>query len=129
MVDPISDMLIRIKNAQAVKKETVVIPFSKTKQELARVLKESGLILDFEKKGRAVSSKKLELRLKYSDSFPAITHTQRISRPGQRIYLKHHEIFPKGVGFLRIISTSRGLMTDAQARKQKLGGEILCEIS
>lgn len=129
MTDPISDMLTRIKNAQAVKKETVAVPFSKMKQELARVLKESGFIADFEKKGRAVSNKKLELKLKYGDSFPAVTNAQRISKPGQRIYVKYHEIFTKGSRLLRIISTSHGLMSDAEAKKQKLGGEVLCEIS
>ncbi|MBI2465663.1 MAG: 30S ribosomal protein S8 [Candidatus Sungbacteria bacterium] len=128
MTDPISDMLIRIKNAQAVKKETVTVPYSKVKQELARVLKESGFIFDFEKKGRSIANKKLELKLKYRDSFPAIANTKRISKPGQRIYLKYSEIFPKESGFLRIISTSKGLMSDGQARRQKLGGEILCEI-
>ncbi|MFY9493142.1 MAG: 30S ribosomal protein S8 [Minisyncoccia bacterium] len=129
MTDPISDMLTRIRNAQTVKKETVVIPFSKTKQELARVLKEVGFILDFEKKGRAVSGRKLELKLKYINSFPAITTIKRISKPGQRIYIKHNKIFPRGSGFLRVISTSRGLVSDSQAYKQKLGGEVLCEIS
>jgi len=78
-------MLIRIKNAQAVNKETVSIPFSKLKQELTRVLKQSGLILDYEKKGRAVV-KKLELKLKYDQSSPAIAAVKRISKPGQRIY-------------------------------------------
>lgn len=129
MTDPISDMLTRIRNAQAVKKETVAVPFSKMKQELARVLKESGFITDFEKKGRAVSNKKLELKLKYVDSLPAVTDAKRISKPGQRIYVKYNEIFPRQADFLRIISTSRGLMSDAEARRQKLGGEVLCEIS
>ncbi len=127
MTDPISDMLIRIKNAQAVNKETVSIPFSKLKQELARVLKQSGLILDYEKKGRAIV-KKLELKLKYDQSFPAIAAVKRISKPGQRIYLKNREIFSKK-GSTIIVSTSRGLMTGDEARKAKLGGEILCQIS
>lgn len=127
MTDPISDMLIRIKNAQAVKKETVNIPFSKLKQEIARVLKQNGLILDYEKKGRAVV-KKLELKLKYENSFPAIAAVKRISKPGQRIYLKNREIFSKK-GSMIIVSTSQGLMAGSEARKAKLGGEILCEIA
>ncbi len=127
MTDPISDMLIRIKNAQAVNKETVGIPFSKLKQELARVLKQSGLILDYEKKGRAIV-KKLELKLKYENSFSAIAAVKRISKPGQRIYLKSREIFSKK-GSTIIVSTSRGLMTGDEARKAKLGGEVLCQIS
>ena len=127
MTDPISDMLIRIKNAQSVNKETVGIPFSKLKQELARVLKQSGLIFDYEKKGRAIV-KKLELKLKYENSFPAIADIKRISKPGQRIYLKSREIFSKK-GSMIIVSTSHGLMTGDEARKAKLGGEILCQIS
>ena len=78
MTDPISDMLIRIKNAQAVKKETVSVSFSRMKQDIVNVLKQSNLILDYEKKGRGVI-KKLELKLKYVDSFPAIADVKRIS--------------------------------------------------
>ena len=129
MTDPIADILIRIKNAQAVKKETILVPFSKLKQEMARVLKQAGFILDYEKKGRTVVNKKLEIKLKYSNSFPVISSTKRISKPGQRIYIKHNEIFSKGRGILQIISTSKGIMSDADARKSKLGGEVLCEIS
>lgn len=127
MTDPIADMLIRIKNAQAVNKETVSTPFSKLKQEIARVLKQNGLILDYEKKGRAIV-KKLELKLKYENSFPAVAAVKRISKPGQRIYLKSQDIFSKK-GKTIIISTSKGIMTGNEARKAKLGGEILCEIS
>jgi small subunit ribosomal protein S8 len=128
MTDPISDMLIRIKNAQAVKKETVVIPFSKMKQEIARVLKQSQMILDYEKKGRSVI-KKLEIKLKYANSFPAISNIKRISKQGQRIYLGKKEIFPKGKGVVTIISTSKGVMSASDAKKAGMGGEVLCEIS
>lgn len=129
MNDPISDMLTRIRNAQAVNKETVAMPFSKMKQDIALVLKQSGLVLDFEKKGRTVAGRKLEIKLKYVDSFPAITSIQRISKPGQRIYLKHNEIFTKGGQTVKIISTSRGVLWDREARKNKLGGEVICEIN
>lgn len=128
MVDPISDMLIRIKNAQAVKKETVVIPFSKMKQEIARVLKQCQMILDYEKKGR-LAAKKLEIKLKYVNSFPSITNTKRISKPGQRIYLGKKEIFSKDKGVVTIISTSSGIMSSSEAKKLGVGGEVLCEIS
>ena len=84
-MDPIADMLIRIKNAQAVGRETVVIPFSKMKQEIARVLKQRQFILDFEKKGRTVA-KKLEIKLKYDGARPMISQVKRASRPGRRIY-------------------------------------------
>lgn len=129
MTDPIADMLIRIKNAQAAGKETVAVPFSKVKQEIARVLKGAGFVADFEKKGRSAAARKLEVRLKYTNSFPAVSLARRISRPGRRIYLKHAQIFPKGRGVLRIISTSRRIMSDVEARKAGLGGEVLCEVS
>lgn len=122
-------MLTRIRNASAVNKETVGVPFSKMKQEIAQVLKQTGFILDYEKKGRTITSRKLELKLKYSDSFPAITKAKRISKPGQRIYVKHSDIFPQGRSFIKIISTSKGVMSDFEAKKNKLGGEVLCEIS
>lgn len=128
-MDPISDMLTRIRNASAVNKETVVMPFSKMKQEVASVLKRANLILDFEKKGRNISGKKLELKLKYTESFPAISDAKRVSKPGQRIYIKHNEIFPEKDGTVKIISTSKGIMLDAEARKNKLGGEVVCEIN
>ncbi|MEK7565382.1 MAG: 30S ribosomal protein S8 [Patescibacteria group bacterium] len=128
-MDPISDMLTRIRNASAVNKETVVMPFSKMKQEIASVLKRANLILDFEKKGRNIAGKKLELKLKYTESFPAISSAKRISKPGQRAYIKHSEIFSKKGGSIRIISTSKGIMIDAEARRNKLGGEIVCEIN
>ncbi len=128
MTDPIADMLIRIKNAQAVSKDTVVMPFSKIKQEIARVLKQKQLILDFEKKGRTVA-KKLEIKLKYVNAFPAISNVQRLSKPGQRQYAKSKEIHSPGRGSIVIVSTSKGIMSDDEARQAKLGGEVLCKIS
>ena len=128
MTDPIADMLVRIKNAQAVKQETVVMPFSKIKQEIARVLKNSQLILDFEKKGRTVA-KKLEIKLKYTNGHPAVSNIKRISKSGQRIYASSKAIFSRGPGSLVVVSTSKGIMSGKEARQAKLGGEILCEIS
>ena len=128
MTDPIADMLIRIRNAQAVGKETVAIPFSKMKQEIARVLKQKHLISDFEKKGRTVA-RKLEIKLKYFNSFPAISSARRLSKPGQRLYIKNRASYPRGRGTMVIISTSKGVMSDDEARKAKLGGEVLCEVS
>lgn len=128
MIDPIADMLVRIKNAQAVNKETAVIPFSKIKQEIARILKQSHFILDYEKKGRTIA-KKLEIKLKYTGACPAISSARKVSKSSQRIYFKYNEIFPKSKGGVIIISTSKGIMSGADARKAKLGGEVLCEIS
>jgi small subunit ribosomal protein S8 len=127
MTDPIADMLIRIKNAQAVNKETVSLAFSKMKQEIACVLKNHGFILDYEKKGRSVV-KKVEIKLKYFDALPAIENVKKISKSSARVYCSYKEIFPKK-RILTIISTSKGIMSDKEARKAKLGGEVLCEIS
>ncbi len=127
--DPITDMFIRIKNAQAVNKETVSFPFSKTKQEIANILKKEKLISDFEKKGRG-AKKRLELGLSYkSGNLPAITDFKRISKPGQRRYVGRQEIFPVKGGYgLSIISTSRGIMSGKDAKKNKMGGEVLIEV-
>lgn len=132
MTDPIADMLNRIRNAQALLKERVSLPFSKIKYEIARILEKEGFIEKFEKKGRK-TKKTLEIILKYhqegSNKKPAILGFKRISKPGQRIYSKSKKIKKVKGGYgIVIISTSKGLMTGEEARKQKLGGELLCEV-
>ncbi|MBL7155271.1 MAG: 30S ribosomal protein S8 [Candidatus Portnoybacteria bacterium] len=128
MVDPISDMLIRIKNAQAVSHQTVNVPFSKIKFNLAKVLEKEGLIEAITTQGRKIK-KIIEIKLKYEKAQPAIKEIKRISKPGQRIYLKKSQVKPIRQGYgLAIISTSQGLMTNKEAKKKGLGGEILCEI-
>ena len=127
-MDPIADMLTIIRNAQAVLKETVVVPYSEIKFEIAKVLKKENFIGEIEKKGKKVR-KTIEIKLKYKDKEPAISGLKRVSKPGQRIYTAAGKI--KGIrgGYgIAIISTSKGLMTDKEARKQNLGGEILCKI-
>lgn len=125
MTDPIADMLNRIRNAQAVSKETVVIPYSNLKYEIAKILEKQKLIGKIEKKGRS-PRKIIEIALKY----PAvISGLRRISKPGQRIYARAKEIKPVRGGYgISIISTPKGLMTNKEARRKKLGGEIICEI-
>ena len=124
MTDPISDMLNSIRNAQAVLKETVSLPFSKMKYEIALILQKNGLIKEVEKKGR--KEKKLALTL-YKKNI--ISGLKRVSRSGQRIYVAAKDIKPVKGGYgLAIISTSKGLMTNREAKKNKLGGEIICEI-
>jgi len=120
MTDPIADMLTRIRNAQAVRKPEVLIPFSKLKFELARILKREGFIGDIEEVKGDVQSN-IKIGLKYMDKEPFIQGLKRTSKPGQRIYKKRNEIRPikQGLGIV-IISTSKGLMTDKQARKKKL---------
>ena len=127
MVDPITDMLNRIRNAQAVLKETVEVPFSNLKYEIAKILEKNGFIEKVEKKGKK-TKKIIEITLKYDNKIPAISGLKRISKPGQTIYLGHRKIKRVKGGYgVAIISTSKGLMTDKEARKQKLGGEVICE--
>ncbi|MBI3952348.1 MAG: 30S ribosomal protein S8 [Candidatus Doudnabacteria bacterium] len=129
MTDTISDMLTRIRNAQAVKKTEVLLPFSNFKFSLGKVLLEEGWIksLDTKQEGKF---KQLSVGLKYSQSGePVISGVLRVSKPGQRIYSKNSQIPAVQGGFgTTIISTSRGLMTDKKARTSKVGGEIICQI-
>ncbi len=127
-MDPIAQMLTSIKNALAVNKETVEVPFSKMKYEIAKILEKKDLIGKVYKKGKK-SLKVIEIHLKYKDKCPVISGLRKISKSGQRIYVNSISIKRvKGGEGIAIISTSKGLMTDAEARKQKLGGEVLCEI-
>lgn len=125
MTDPIADMLNRIKNAQNVSNETVVFPFSGIKYEIALILQKEGFINSIEKKGRK-DKKIIKIDLKYPS---AINGIKRISKPGQRIYASSGQIKPvkEGRG-IAIISTSRGIMSDKETRKNKLGGEIICKV-
>jgi small subunit ribosomal protein S8 len=128
MTDPIADMLNRIKNAQAVNHPTVEMPFSNFKYEIAKILEKNGFVEKIEKKGRK-ARKTMEIVLKYRDKAPVISGIRRISKPGQRIYLSSGEIKKVKEGYgMAILSTSKGLMTDREAKKQKMGGEVLCEI-
>jgi len=128
MTDPIADMLTRIRNAQMVRKETCSLPYSKMKQGIADILKKEGYIRKAtvdESAGR----KEILLELKYVSRKPAIRVLKRISTPGRRVYASAsnlpHVYDNLGVA---ILSTSKGLMTNREARKQKVGGEVLCEI-
>ncbi|OGZ17752.1 MAG: 30S ribosomal protein S8 [Candidatus Nealsonbacteria bacterium RBG_13_36_15] len=128
MIDPITDMLNRIRNAKAVLHPTVNIPFSNLKYEIAKILEKQGFIQKVDKRGRK-TKKTIEITLKYDNGVSAIFGLKRISRPGQRIYTKAKELKPVKGGYgIAIISTPDGLMTNKEARKKGLGGEILCEI-
>ena len=137
-MDVISDLLNRIRNAQAVSKETVEIPFSNFKYEIAKILEKEKFIEKVEKKGKK-TKKSIEITLKYlldvalakgsREKISAISSLKRISKSGQRIYFPAKKVKKVKGGYgIAIISTSQGLMTDKEARKQKLGGEIICEI-
>lgn len=126
--DPISDMLTRIRNAQSAGREVAEIPSSKMKTEIVRILKREGYIRDFSIEGG--EKKTLRLYLKYTESNePAIKGLKRESRPGLRRYTNHKDM-PRVLGGLGIavLSTSNGILTDRDARKQNVGGEILCSI-
>jgi len=128
MSDPISNMLTSIRNAQAVLRQTVDIPFSNLKYELAKILQKQGFIGQIEKKGKKTKIF-IEITLKYDNKRAAISGITRISKPGQRIYLSAQKIKKIKAGYgISIISTSRGLMTGKEARKNKLGGEVFCEV-
>jgi small subunit ribosomal protein S8 len=127
-MDPIADMLVSIKNAQAVGKTTVSIPFSNLKYKISQILEKNGFIEKVEKRGRG-PKRFIEITLKYENKVPAISGFKRISKPGQRIYLPYKKIKKVKGGYgIAIISTSKGILTDKEAKKQKIGGEILCEI-
>ncbi|MEA3295632.1 MAG: 30S ribosomal protein S8 [Patescibacteria group bacterium] len=128
MTDTIADMLNRIRNANAVLHETVDIPFSNLKYRIAEVLQDNGFVEKCEKKGKK-TRKIIKITLKYSDGISAIQKITRISKLGKRIYVSKNEIKKVRAGKgISIISTSKGLLTDKQAREQKLGGEIICEV-
>jgi len=131
MVDPISDMLTRIRNAQAVGHKTVDLPYSKIKFDLAEILNQEGFLGSVSKKGRG-TQRNIEIVLRYKDDkdkTPIIQGLERISKPGQKIYLKNKDLIRllKERGVV-VLSTSSGLMTIKEAGKKKIGGEVLCKI-
>jgi small subunit ribosomal protein S8 len=129
MTDPIADMFVRIRNAQATAKVSVRMPASKIKQSIAKVLKDEGYIRDVQVSD--VDGKgELEIALKYFEGKPAIEHIKRVSRSGLRQYRGKDEL-PKVLGGLgiSIVSTSAGVMTDSQARAKGLGGEVICTVA
>ncbi|OGO02221.1 MAG: 30S ribosomal protein S8 [Chloroflexi bacterium RBG_13_53_26] len=127
--DPIADMLTRIRNANMVRQEFVVMPWSKMKMAMAKILKEEGFIQDYEVlKGKPARTMKLVLKYTGRNQ-PAIMGLKRVSKPGLRMYVGASEI-PRVYGGLgiAILSTSKGIMVGQKAWKQKLGGELLCYV-
>ena len=128
MTDPIADMLTRIRNANALKYETVKLPSSKMKVEIAKILKEEGFIVDYKVKG--TTKKELSISLKYaSDGTRVISGLKKISKPGLRVNVGCGKLprVLKGLG-IAIISTSQGVMTDAKARALGIGGEVIAYV-
>lgn len=128
MTDPIADMLTRIRNALRAKHTTVLVPGSKAKREIARILVEEGFVEDaaFHEDDK---SGQIEVKLKYADEEPLINGLRRVSRPGLRVYRGKDEVpvVLNGIG-VAIVSTSQGVMTDRQCREHGVGGEVLCEV-
>ncbi|MCM2132156.1 30S ribosomal protein S8 [Larsenimonas rhizosphaerae] len=127
MQDTLADMLTRIRNAQAATKETVSMPSSKLKVQVARVLKEEGYIADSVVEGE--EKPQLVVTLKYFEGRPVIEHLQRVSKPSLRIYKGKDELprVSDGLG-VAIVSTSQGVMTDRAARQAGVGGEVICTV-
>ena len=129
MTDPLGDMLTRIRNGQQAKKDSVLTPASTLRVRVLDVLQREGYIRGFtevEKDGR----KELDIELKYYDGSPVISEIRRISKPGRRVYsaVRDLPLVRNGLG-ISVLSTPKGVMSDAEARTQNVGGEILCRVS
>lgn len=127
MTDPIADMLTRIRNASRVNKKEVVLPYSKIKMAIAQILVRAGYLAKSEEVKEKLPS--ILLTLKYDNGQPAVRDLKRVSKPGGRQYVKKDEVGRVLNGFgLAILSTPKGLLTDSEAKKAGVGGEVLCEI-
>lgn len=128
-MDRVADMLTAINNAQIVLKKQISVPYSEFKFRIAELLKKEGYVLNIEKKGR-VPNKKIIIDLKYKENgAPVISKIKKISKQGQRIYRTSSELKSVKSGFgISVISTSKGVMTNKEAKRNKVGGEIICEI-
>ncbi|MFM9029938.1 MAG: 30S ribosomal protein S8 [Opitutaceae bacterium] len=129
MTDPISDSLTRLRNASKARLDDCVMPHSRLKEAIVGILKTEGYVVDFSSSVDAQGHKTLVVKMKYVDGVPAITGLARVSTPGRRLYYRYTDI-PRvlnGLG-IAILSTSRGLMKDADCRRNKAGGELLCNV-
>ena len=128
-VDPIGDMITRIRNAQMRSLNKVKIPGSKYRERILEVLKKEGYISDYKILSDETNKGKLHVDLKYNNGLPVIREINRVSKPGRRVYVKADTIprIQNGLG-LAIVSTSKGIMSDSEARNQKIGGEVICKV-
>ena len=128
--DPIADMLTRIRNALVARHERTKVPRSRLKLRVAEILKQEGYVADVREDTDGTGHKNIEIVLKYGrDRRAAIDGIRRVSKPGRRVYVRHDDIpyVLSGLG-IAILSTSSGIMTDGEARRRKVGGELLCEV-
>lgn len=129
MTDPVSDFLTRLRNASKAGLAECVSPHSKLKESIASILKAEGYITDFSDGADEAGHKTLVVKMKYVDNAPALTNLNRVSTPGRRLYYRYSEI-PRvlnGLG-ISILSTSKGLLKDQDCRRQKVGGELICNV-
>lgn len=133
-MDTVANMLVMIKNAEGVLRPSVAVPYSRLKFEIAKILEEKGFVEKVEKKNRKIKKNTrvkpcIEITLKYENNIPAISGFKRVSKQGQRIYLPYNKIKKVKQGYgIGIFTTSKGLMTSIEARRKKIGGELLCEV-
>jgi len=129
MSDPLGDMLTRIRNGQMAKKSSVLAPASKLRSNVLEVLKREGFIRGFEETENRPGVREINIELKYFEGAPAIQEISRVSKPGRRVYsgIKDLPVVYNGLG-ISIISTPRGVMSDAEAREANVGGEVLCQV-
>ncbi len=127
MTDPIADMLTRLRNASAIGKEEIVLPLSRVKFEIAKILEKEGYLAQVDKSDAGHGQ--LKLKVRYTPDGPAIRSVKRVSKPGRRVYAAKTDL-PKVLNDLgvAVVSTSAGLMSNKEARKRGLGGEIICEV-
>lgn len=127
--DPIGDLLTRIRNGQRARKDSVLAPASKLRMSVLGVLKREGFIRDFSEHEVRKGIKEIKIELKYHEGDPVIKEISRVSTPGRRVYSKIKDLarFYNGLG-IAILSTPRGVMSDAEAREQNVGGEVLCQV-
>ena len=129
ITDPIADLLTRIRNHSVLGKPTVNIPHSQTKEAICRILHQQGYLKEVKVDDSVKPQSQLILTLNYQDDLPTITKITRISKPGRRVYAKAKDFKPVLSGYgITIVSTSKGIMTAKDARKQKLGGELICQV-
>ncbi|MCF7835765.1 MAG: 30S ribosomal protein S8 [Candidatus Marinimicrobia bacterium] len=127
-MDPIADMFTIIRNGYAANKASVVVPHSKIKMEVAKLLQIGGYVGEVTRRGRKIK-KSLEIVLAYKEGTPAIKKLVRVSKPSRRVYISFKEMFPLSRGYgKRIVSTPKGVLFDTEARKEKVGGEVVGEI-
>lgn len=126
-MDPISDMLIRIKNAQTAGRETVLIPYSRLKNEIAKALERAGFIAKADRRGKRVK-RTLEVVLRGGKDAPAIHGVKLLSTPGLRRYSSYRELRPAPRGGVYILTTPKGVLSGAEAKKEKVGGQLIAEV-